>query len=116
MAVSKRMWISQSDCQTCKEISDIRIPEAQGQPCGNNFERELIETRNPLLQIPFQFYPTSNRISDHATYSIIHVPCFLTHKSEEKSINELPQVVSLCFISTAVLELRLRLFDLLTLH
>ena len=31
---SKRMWISQSDCQTRTEISDIRIPQAQGQPWG----------------------------------------------------------------------------------
>ena len=36
---SKRMWISQSDCQTRKEISDIRIPfvRLKASDGGDNF-------------------------------------------------------------------------------
>ena len=37
----KRMWISQSHCQTRKEISDIRIREAQGQPWGKTIFKEI---------------------------------------------------------------------------
>ena len=40
---SKRMWISQSDCQTRKEISDIRIPflRLKASPGVKHFKKEI---------------------------------------------------------------------------